>query len=148
MDFVNEAIKWGLHTNSIGWNFNGRASRREYWMSTLFFFVLSFVVDIAIGIAFGVLGGILGVLKLRAALWLLHMANKVLLTIVYIYVTSRILPMAVRRLHDIGMSGWVYLWCCLGSLFCGIGAIVFLVFALRVGDAGDNQYGPNPLNVN
>ncbi len=148
MNFIDEVKQWGLYTNSIGWNFNGRASRREYWMSVLFYFVLSFVANIALGLVFGILGGVLGALKLKAALGLLGMANTVISMIIFIYITSRTLPLAVRRLHDIGKSGWTYLWCTLGSFICGIGAIVFLIFALKEGDAGDNQYGPNPLNAN
>ena len=148
MSFIDEVKQWGLYTNSIGWNFNGRASRREYWMSVLFFFVLSFVANIVLGIVFNVLGGVLAMLKLKAALGLLTWANTILSTIIFIYITSRTLPLAVRRLHDIGKSGWTYLWCTLGSFICGIGAIVFLIYALKVGDAGDNQYGPNPATGN
>ncbi|GAA4409577.1 DUF805 domain-containing protein [Quisquiliibacterium transsilvanicum] len=60
-----------------------------------------------------------------------------------LFVLAMLLPslaVSVRRLHDIGRSGW---WL-LVSFIPLIGAIVLLVFALRDGDAGDNAYGPNP----
>jgi uncharacterized membrane protein YhaH (DUF805 family) len=46
----------------------------------------------------------------------------------------------VRRLHDTGRSGWWY-WISLVPL---IGGIWLLVLLILDGDAGDNQYGPNP----
>ena len=47
----------------------------------------------------------------------------------------------VRRMHDIGRSGWWY-WLALVPL---VGVIVLLVFLLTGSDRGDNQYGPEPL---
>ena len=50
------------------------------------------------------------------------------------------LAVAVRRLHDIGKSGWM--------LFIGliplVGAIWLLILLLRDSEAGENKYGPNP----
>lgn len=47
---------------------------------------------------------------------------------------------AVRRLHDTGRSGWWY-WI---GLIPFIGGIWLLVLLVLDGDAGANQYGPNP----
>ncbi|GAB6988544.1 DUF805 domain-containing protein [Paenibacillus pini] len=49
------------------------------------------------------------------------------------------LAVTVRRLHDIGKSGWWYFisWVPLA------GGIILLVF-LCLDSVGDNQYGPNP----
>ena len=52
-------------------------------------------------------------------------------------------PVGVRRLHDIGKSGW---WLLIG-LIPLVGAIVLLVFAVFDSQPGDNQYGPNPKDV-
>jgi uncharacterized membrane protein YhaH (DUF805 family) len=46
----------------------------------------------------------------------------------------------VRRLHDIGKSGWFIL---LGLIPC-VGGIILLVFTVMAGDAYDNEYGPDP----
>lgn len=50
------------------------------------------------------------------------------------------LAVVVRRLHDIGKSGWMYL-----IIFIPlIGAIWILVLLLKDSELGDNKYGPNP----
>jgi uncharacterized membrane protein YhaH (DUF805 family) len=59
-----------------------------------------------------------------------------------IYGLSSTIPafaVAVRRLHDIGKSGWFLLL----NFIPLIGAIVLLVWLCRDSDS-DNQYGPNP----
>ena len=50
------------------------------------------------------------------------------------------LAVAVRRLHDVGKSGW-YLLIILIPL---AGPIWFLVLACTDSQPGDNKYGPNP----
>ena len=47
------------------------------------------------------------------------------------------LAVAVRRLHDIGKSGWWYLIC----LVPLVGAIVLLIFFCQPGQPGANEYG-------
>lgn len=100
-------------------NFQGRARRRAYWMFVLFniiAIILLAVIDGVIGTG-GLLGGL--------------------------YTLAVLLPslaLSVRRLHDIGKSGW---WILLG-LVPFIGAIVLLIFAVMDSQPGANQYGPNP----
>ena len=53
------------------------------------------------------------------------------------------LAVQVRRLHDIGRSGW---WWFIGMIPI-IGGIVLLVFYLTDSQTGENQYGPNPKEV-
>lgn len=50
------------------------------------------------------------------------------------------LGVAVRRLHDLGKSGW---WFLIG-LVPLIGGIVLLVWFCTEGEEASNQYGPNP----
>jgi uncharacterized membrane protein YhaH (DUF805 family) len=60
-----------------------------------------------------------------------------------IYSLAILLPslaVGVRRLHDIGRTGW---WLLIG-LIPLIGAIVLLIFAVQDSQPGTNQYGPNP----
>ena len=46
----------------------------------------------------------------------------------------------VRRMHDIGKSGWWYFI----ALIPIIGGIWLLVLCLTEGTHGDNEYGPDP----
>ena len=46
----------------------------------------------------------------------------------------------VRRLHDIGRSGW---WALL-MVVPVVGALILVIFALQDSQAEENEYGPNP----
>lgn len=101
-------------------DFNGRARRKEYWMFFLFNLIISFVI----GFIFGFIGAFIGV---GAAL-----SNFTSI----IYSLALLIPsiaVAVRRMHDIGRSGWWILF-----------PIVNLVFLVTEGQPIDNEYGPNP----
>jgi uncharacterized membrane protein YhaH (DUF805 family) len=50
------------------------------------------------------------------------------------------LACGVRRLHDIGMSGWLLLI----SLVPVLGGLVLLVLLVMDSNPGPNQYGQNP----
>ena len=99
--------------------FNGRARRKEFWMFVLFNFLVTFAI------AF--IEGLFGSPGLLSSL----------------YCLAVLLPsigVSIRRLHDIGKSGW---WCLI-SLVPIIGAIVYLVFLATDSNDGENLYGPNP----
>ena len=110
-----EAVKTVLSKYA---DFSGRARRSEYWYFTLFLVVASFVaalVDLAIGVP------LLQVLVLLGTL-----------------VPS--IAVTVRRLHDTGRSGWLYL-----IVFIPIvGVIVLLVFLCQDSKPEPNQWGPSP----
>lgn len=110
-------------------NFEGRARRQEYWMFVLF----NFIFIIAIALVSGVLSS------------LLDTPGFMLLYIIYVlavFIPS--LAVAVRRLHDVGKSGWFYLI----SLIPLIGGIWLLILFATEGDKGSNQYGPDPKAPN
>ena len=94
-------------------NFEGRARRREYWYFTLFYYLLSLpliFVDQAIDPEIGYAG--------------------------IIYSLGMIIPsiaVAVRRMHDVGKSGWYILI-----------PIYNLILACTNGDVGINEYGNDP----
>lgn len=101
-------------------NFSGRASRSEFWWYQLFTFILGILVEIvfcwsqnAMSIASGIIA--LGLL----------LPN---------------LGICVRRLHDIGKSGW---WIFI-SLIPVIGWILLLVWYCKDSQMEPNQYGPVP----
>ncbi|MBL0285669.1 MAG: DUF805 domain-containing protein [Zoogloea sp.] len=101
-------------------DFKGRSQRKEYWMFTLFNLLAFFVLS--------VVGGMLG-------------DQAELLT--GIYSLGVLLPsvaVTVRRLHDIGRSGW---WALL-MVVPVVGALILVIFALQDSQAEENEYGPNP----
>lgn len=98
--------------------FSGRARRSEYW-----WFYLAYVIAAVVAT---IIDGILGVpvLEVLLALGLLIPG----------------LAVGVRRLHDVGKSGW---WLLIG-LIPLVGPIVLLVFACQDSQPGSNQWGPSP----
>jgi uncharacterized membrane protein YhaH (DUF805 family) len=121
-------MSWYLRVLGKYAEFGGRARRREYWMFTL---VNTVVVAVLWTISF------YGVMHDNSAGMFLYFA----------YVLAVLLPglgVFVRRLHDTGRSGW---WFFLG-LVPLVGAVVLLVFLCLDGQAGDNEYGPDPKAAN
>ena len=103
--------------------FSGRARRKEFWMFYLFSIIISVILNI-IDSLIGTTSGGAG-----------------LLTSIYgLLVLLPTLAVIVRRLHDTNRSG---LWILIG-LIPIIGTIVLIVFLATEGNAGDNQYGPDP----
>ncbi len=98
----------------------GRARRSEYWYFVLFEFLLMLAFGIIISIGFDFI--------------------KWVQMIVSIALIVPGITVSVRRLHDIGKSGWALLL----ILIPVIGAFILLYFHVLDSQAGDNQYGPNP----
>ncbi|WP_347265748.1 DUF805 domain-containing protein [Paracoccus sp. (in: a-proteobacteria)] len=103
-------------------SFEGRASRSEYWWFTLFNVIVSSVLSLLQG----GLGHEIGMADLYALAVLLPG-----------------LGVSVRRLHDIGRSGW---WL-LVILVPLVGWIVLLVWHCTRGEGGPNRFGPDPLTA-
>jgi len=107
-------------------DFNGRASRSEYW----WFFLFSVLVDLGAYILTETFGTRLFVVLALIALWL------------------PLLAAAVRRLHDAGMSGWWW-WT---TFIPVIGPFVLAYLLVQRSERWDNKYGayagkqklPNP----
>ena len=99
-------------------DFSGRARRKEYWMFTLFSFIITAIIG-AIDNTLGT-GFFSGLYAL--VMFIPHLA------------------VSVRRLHDIGKSGWMLL-----VLFIPIvGIIWLLILHINEGDIGTNLYGEDP----
>ena len=113
-----DAVKSCFHQYA---SFSGRARRSEYWYFTLFNIVLSYVI------AF--IGG-----------W---MDFKGLPVIAYLALFLPGLAVCIRRLHDIGKSGWWYL---IGFVPV-VGFILLIVWFCRDSEAGPNRYGQNPKGI-
>ena len=103
--------KWGDRS--------GRASRSEYWFNVLWLWLIVILFTLILPL-FAIAEGI-----------------------IVIYLTSAILmlPVAIRRLHDINASGW---WILI-HLIPWFGFLMYIVF-LRKGTDGPNKYGEDPTS--
>lgn len=105
--------------------FSGRARRKEYWMFVLFSTIVSFIL--------GLIDGAMGTIPEEGSTGLLGGIYSLA-----IFIPS--LAVGVRRLHDVGKSGWMLL-----LLFLPIiGWIWLLILHCTDSEDGENQYGPNP----
>jgi len=107
------AINWYTKVVKEYANFKGRARRAEYW-----YFVL---VNVLISLILGAVG---------------YAMNTEIIG--NIYSLALFLPsigVAIRRMHDIGKSGWFILI-----------PIYNIVLLATEGDKGPNEYGPDPKN--
>jgi|SRR5665811_2013447 len=118
-------MEWFIYALRRYNDFRGRSRRREFWLYTLFYILLSigaFFLDnlfrfISVGDAYGPISSL--------------------------YVIIMLLPsvaVAVRRLHDVEKSGW---WLLVGFIPI-IGFIWLLIYFVRDGTYGPNKYGPDP----
>ena len=108
-------MEWYIKVLKNYTNFNGRARRQEYWMFTL--------INVIISIVIGVIDG--------------SLADPTETSVVgSLYSLAVLLPsiaVAVRRMHDVGKSGWFILI-----------PIYNIILAATEGDSGPNEYGSDP----
>ena len=115
-------IKWykkALFENYA--NFNGRARRKEFWyylLANYILLIIAAIIDNAAGLKIGVLP--YGITYLVVAFGTLIPS----------------LAVQVRRLHDVGKSGWFILV-----------PIYNLVLYCTNGDQGENDYGSDPKST-
>lgn len=109
--------------------FSGRARRKEYWFFALFNLIFA-IVAMFLDQAFGTVFTIQGV--------------PIMYGFIYVaYALFTFLPglaVTVRRLHDVGKSGWFFFI----VLIPVIGAIWLLVLMCTAGQPGMNKWGQNP----
>ena len=110
--------------------FSGRARRKEFWMFYLFIFIGVIVAAI--------LDNVLGI-TIEATRYA-GVEYGPLTILFYLAILVPVLAVGIRRLHDIGKSGW---WLCI-SFIPVIGSIWLIVLLATDGRPGENQYGPNP----
>ena len=110
-------------------NFSGRARRKEYWMFVLVQTIVMIglmILDSVLGLDFELQGISLGYGYLY------------LIGIIVHFIPS--LAVLVRRLHDVGKSGWFYFI----FLIPIIGVLWLLVLYCTEGQKEDNKWGPDP----
>ena len=152
-------MKWFIKCLKQYADFNGRARRSEYWWFTLINFIITMVL---------LIGWMVPLFKMAIHSedlpdeWelLRVMFSNPFIYIYFIYYLAMLIPslaVTVRRLHDIGKSGfWVFL--SIGSSLLNISiaisivieliaiaiAILFLVCMFIDSQPGENKWGPNP----
>ena len=114
-------------------DFNGRARRKEYWMWTLsvtIIFIFAMIMDNLLGLNFELMGQDLGYGWIYLVAGIAHLIPG--------------LAVVVRRLHDVGKSGWFYFI----LLIPIIGVLWLLVLLCTEGKKEDNKWGTNPKSIN
>ena len=125
MGFV-EAVKKGLNNF---FNPSGRASRSEYWWYWLFGLIIAGVL--------GVIGGFVSGNGGREQTWV-----GIIFDIFSFLMSVSIICASIRRLHDIGKSGWNVLW----NLIPFFGSIYLLILMIRPSEPEPNSYGLPPVS--
>ena len=101
-------------------DFKGRARRSEFWYFYFFTMLVNFVIS-----------------------FISRVSDKAGMVISIIFALAILLPslaVAIRRLHDIGKSGWYLLI----GLIPFVGEIILIVWWAKDSQPEANQYGPNP----
>jgi len=125
-------MEWYLMVWQKFAEFNGRSRRMEYWMFSL--------INCVIAVALGVVAGVMLTATRSSVI------GVVICGLLGLYGVAAIIPslaVSVRRLHDVGISGWMMLIC----LVPFIGGLALLVMHLMDSNPGPNQYGPNPKAI-
>lgn len=97
--------------------FSGRARRKEYWMFFLF--------NLIIGLVLGLIEGIADINPTSD--------ESILANIYQLAILIPSIAVGVRRMHDVGKSGWFLLI-----------PIYNLIIACSDGEKGENEYGADP----
>jgi len=123
-----DAVKRGFtHASNLG----GRAPRAEFWYFHLFGLIVGIVIALLTGGA-----ALSGGAEMGAGVGIIYLAYYVVFGLLN-------LSVSIRRLHDIGKSGW---WVLL-SLIPLVGILILIWWWAQPGSAEANKYGNNPLEA-
>lgn len=110
------AFNWLVHSFKNAVNFQGRARRKEYWMTNLVYLTLVLISSV--------------LMQMNSVFIALYLA-------VILIFWLPILSLFMRRLHDIGLSGWY--------IVVAIIPLVNIIFAFYVGfakgETNTNKWG-------
>ncbi|ABD56824.1 DUF805 domain-containing protein [Jannaschia sp. CCS1] len=127
MDFMT-AVKHVLNNYA---NFSGRARRSEYWWWTLATIIFQVAAQVVVGAVAatgsGLLTAIIGIPVLLA----------------YLAIIIPSIAVAIRRMHDVGRSGW---WLLIGFVPV-VGFFVLLYWFVQRGTVGSNAWGADPYDA-
>lgn len=134
---VDDLSMWGFFVRAITERyvkFTGRARRKEFWSYYLFLTILFVGVAIVVNILMFNAGG-----PEDPSGRNVFAIGNIVMIVMFLALFLPTLGMWVRRLHDLGFSGWLFL-----IYFTGIGAIVLFVMAMFPTNFGPNKHGPAP----
>lgn len=132
-------------------DFKGRARRKEYWSFYLLNSIIPTILYIPMIIGLDnmtysysysdfYLEEYINSERIIPSMDMLFTVSIILISIYYLVTLLPSLAVSVRRLHDINKD-----W---DNIFIGfipfIGAIILLIWSLKEGDRGTNDYGPDP----
>lgn len=121
-------------------DFNGRASRSEFWWFFLFTALVSLVLTIPIYVLIFMLAAASESAAGTGLLTVLTIVWSLVIVAVSIALLIPLLAAGSRRLHDSGQTAWLLL-----LYFVPCGNIALIVLWALDGTPGDNPYGPPPL---
>lgn len=121
-------MNWYIKCLRQYFDFKGRARRKEYWMFTLFNFIFVAIIEI---------------IEIMIMLSTNSYNGSFLLVLYYLLTMIPSLAVGVRRLHDIGESGWMLL---VGFIPLA-GAIWLIVLFCKDSQPGSNLWGDNPKEI-
>lgn len=119
---LKESVKSVLVDNYS--NFKGRASRSEFWYFALVSSLL-FAIPDTISLFYLCKGEI---------------TTSILFSSLELLIFVPVLALIIRRLHDVGKSGW----CILFSLIPVVGGIIMFVWLITPGQPFENRWGDIP----
>ena len=135
---------WGECFTKHYADFSGRARRSEYWGTVLFNVIAQVVLSIVL---VAVLVIWFSSTEMNADVSVVRLSLIMIKAVRSLYNLIWLLPglaVAVRRLHDIGKSGWNLLWILLPI----VGAIMLIYWCCQDSQVGENKWGANPKFVN
>jgi uncharacterized membrane protein YhaH (DUF805 family) len=106
--------------------YKGRSSRLEFWTFQIYFYV--------------------GIFVTASLMALIPNYGETLFMVYLVFAFGNmptLLAVSVRRLHDIGLSGWMLLVCFVPYF----GLLIYLIGSLQKSEEGPNKYGETPNNV-
>lgn len=121
-------MNWWLSAMKKYVVFSGRARRAEYWMFYLFTIIFGFVAII--------LDNVLGLASEETGYGTIYLLFSLAIVLPSLSVT-------VRRLHDVGKSGW---WIFI-NLIPFVGSIWLFILTVTDSQPFENQYGVNPKTI-
>jgi uncharacterized membrane protein YhaH (DUF805 family) len=117
-------MKWYFHALRKYAVFEGRASRREYWIFEL--------MNSAVALALFV-----------AVVMLAKAGYPYFVSLPFIYIAATAIPSLaslVRRLHDTNRSGWWFFI----TIVPVVGPLILFSMTVTRSAPGENRFGPNP----